>query len=168
MYAYRKEAAVRVAAPPAAVFAHADDPARMAAHMEGGSWMMGGGGMRLTWDEDGGRRPGSVMRLSGRVWGMRLAVEEAITERTPPRHKAWETRGEPSLLVIGRYRMGFDVEGAGATSRLRVFIDYDLPRHGIARLAGHLLGHAYAGWCVRMMATDTARHFAHPGPPLPA
>jgi hypothetical protein len=35
---------------------------------------------------------------------------------------AWKTIGEPKLLVIGSYRMGFRIEASGTASLLTVFI----------------------------------------------
>lgn len=47
------------------------------------------------------RAVGSLIRVSGRVLGMKLLVEEMVTERILPWRKTWEARGEPQLLVIG-------------------------------------------------------------------
>ena len=38
------------------------------------------------------------------------------------------TRGEPRLLVIGAYRMGFTIAAQGERSRFVVFIDTSVPR----------------------------------------
>ncbi len=38
-----------------------------------------------------------------------LFLEEVVTEREPPHHKAWETTGRQQLLVISNYRLGFDL-----------------------------------------------------------
>ena len=73
---------------------------------------------------------GSHIRLSGRILGMQLYVDEVVTQRNPPFEKTWETVAEPRLLVIGAYRMGFTVAEDGGASRLRVFIDYALPSRG--------------------------------------
>jgi len=126
--------------------------------MEKPSAMMLGGSMHYAFDMAGGRAVGSVIKMNGNVLGIGLGVEEVVTERTPSR-KVWETRGEPHLLVIGAYRMGFDVAPADAGSRLRVFIDFNLPGRGVARLLGALFGTAYARWCVARMSGDAARHF---------
>jgi hypothetical protein len=53
--------------------------------------------------------------------------------------------------------MGFDLQSEGAGARLRVLIDYELPKKGISRWLGQLFGQSYARWCVRQMAED-ARH----------
>ena len=65
--------------------------------------------------------------------GFELAVDEKVVERTPPYRKAWETVGSPKLLVIGGYRMGFDVAAQGSGSLLR--------------------------WCTERMVSDAVRHF---------
>ena len=99
------------------------------------------------------------MRLSGRILGLSLEVIELVAQRDPPRRKTWETLGEPHLLVIGPYRMGFEIVPDANGSELLVFIDYDEPS-GPWRLAGKLLGSTYARWCTRGMVEGAARHFA--------
>ena len=79
-----------------------------------------------------------------------------MTKRVPPVRKTWETRGEPRLLVIGAYRMGFTISPNGDHSRLNVFIDYQLPHTGLAHWLGLLFGKTYAAWCTRQMANDAA------------
>jgi hypothetical protein len=157
-FAAHEEAVVDVPAPPEAVFAHLDDPHSLGGHMEKPNAMMLGGSMRYAFDAGGGRAVGSVITMRGDMLGVRLGLEEVITERTSSR-KVWMTRGKPRLLVIGPYRMGFDVARADGGARLTVFIDYDLPARGAARFLGALFGRSYARWCVERMAKDAARHF---------
>ena len=82
-----------------------------------------------------------------------------MTERNPPLRKVWETIGTPRLLVIGHYRMGFELAPLSSGCRLRVFIDYSIPPQS---WLGRLLGNYYARWCVRRMVSDAARHFDAP------
>lgn len=159
MYPHHFEGATRVNVPVTAVFEHVDGHSRLSSHMNKPSWRMGWGRMTLELDEGKGRRIGSRIRLGGRVFGLELFVEEIVTERIPPARKAWETTGTPRLLVIGRYRMGFEVTPRGGDSELRVFIDYALPDAGVSRWLGLLLGAYYARWCVRQMLDDTVRFF---------
>lgn len=60
--------------------------------------------------------------------------------RDPPLAKRWETVGEPRLLVIGPYRMSFDLMRVNTTAQLRVAIDYGLSTSGIPRLLCRLFG----------------------------
>lgn len=142
------------------VFAYGDDHERFSSHMGQSSWKMGGGKMTIVTDADEGKRVGSRIRLAGRVLGITLSVDEIVVTRDPPRRKVWETVGQPRLLVIGQYRMGFSVEPQGAGSLLQVFIDYELPETLPARLLGHMLGQFYANWCTRQMALDAKAHFS--------
>jgi len=91
---------------------------------------------------------------------MALTVEESVTERHPPHRKVWETLGSPTLVVIGQYRMGFEITPEGPGSRLRVFIDYTMPEKAPARWLGYLFGSYYARWCTQQMVDDAVQYFA--------
>ncbi len=155
---HRSEVDVATDAP--SLFAILDDHRRLAAHMEKPSMMMAGATMRVETDALKGQAVGSLIHVTGRVLGVDLAVEEVVTERVPPLRKTWETRGEPRLLVIGSYRMGFTISAQRDRSRLAVFIDYRLPPRGFAHTLALIFGHVYAAWCTRSMATDAAAAFA--------
>ena len=158
-YMYHDETSAIVAGPLEEVFAHMDDHARLTSHMSESSWMMGGGSMQVELDAARGQKIGSWIRLSGKILGVTLALEEIVTERTPPRRKAWETTGVPRLLVIGRYRMGFQIAPREAGSHVTVFIDYALPEGALTRWLGYFLGGYYARWCTQRMVDDAVRHF---------
>ena len=127
--------------------------------MEKRSFMMAGATMRVETDALQGQAVGSLIRVTGRVFGVNLMVEEVVTERVPPLRKTWETRGEPRLLVIGSYRMGFTISPEADRSRLVVFIDYQLPPRGFAHWLGLLFGRTYAAWCTQRMVTDAVAAF---------
>ena len=127
--------------------------------MSQSSWRMGGGQMKVELDKEHGRAVGSKIRLNGRILGINLFVEEVVTDREPPQRKVWQTIRTPRLLVIGHYKMGFEIKPQKGGSLLRIFIDYELPENGIARWLGWLFGRFYARWCTKQMANDTARHF---------
>jgi hypothetical protein len=97
--------------------------------------------------------------MTGRAFGITLSLDEVVVDREPPFRKAWETVGEPRLLVIGPYRMGFTVQPELSGSRLEVHIDYDLPNGLLAGRLGRLLGGFYARWCTRRMVADAVAHF---------
>jgi hypothetical protein len=148
-----------VAATPELLFAFLDDHARLTRHMERPSLMTAGGVFHVETDDLHGRGVGAEIRMSGAVLGVNLRVKEVVTEYLPPYSKTWETRGEPRLLVIGPYRMGFVISPRDGGSLVKVFIDYRLPEHGCSRLFGRLLGKSYAGWCTRRMTQDAVESF---------
>lgn len=157
-YDQHEQASVMLAASPEAAFAMLDDHRHLSSHMEASSLMMAGTSMRLERDEGDGRELGSHIRMQGRVLGMRLALDEVVVERVPPWRKAWETVGEPRLLVIGRYRMGFTTEALQGRSRVTVWIDYALP--AASPWLGRLAGRAYARWYTARMARDAVAQLA--------
>ena len=148
-----------VAAAPEEVFAFVDDHARFSSHMSESSWMMGGGRMSVELDEARGQAEGSHIRLSGRVFGIRLYLDEVVTRRDPPTGKAWATVGAPRLLVIGEYEMGVRITPEAGGSRVRVLINYELPKGWATYWLGRLFGRFYAKWCVDQMLTGAARAF---------
>jgi hypothetical protein len=161
-FAYSAASALAIVAPAEAVFEYLDDHRSLFAHMEQPSWAMMGSRMEIHMDARGTRSVGSKFGFTGSLLGIPLAVEEIVTQREPPRLKTWATFGEPTLWIIGRYRMGFSIIPRSGSSLLTVFIDYDLPEGLGTRALGWLLGGFYAGWCTRQMAADAARHIKHP------
>ena len=91
--------------------------------------------------------------------GLPLYIEGKVVRREVPKLKAWETVGEPRLLVIGRYRMSVSIEPRGDRSHVRIAIDYALPTNAPARWLGMLFGPMYARWCVGQMARDLVHQF---------
>ena len=119
--------------------------------------------MAVEVDQGGSQLVGSRIRLAGRIFGVWLALEEVVTERDPPRRKVWETTAQPRLLVVGHYRIGFEITPQRDRAQLRVFIDYALPEAAPARWIGYLLGRYYARWCTDRMVRDAAKQLASVG-----
>ena len=159
MYTHHHETVVAIAASPEDVFAFVDDHAKLSAHMNKRSWMMAGGRMCVETDAQLGKAVGSKIRMSGSMLGVTLSLEEAVTERSPPWRKVWETVGAPHLVVIGAYQMGVQITPSERGCKLQVFIDYNLPSSGVERWLGKAFGRSYARWCTEKMANDTRRHF---------
>ena len=140
-----------------AVFAFVNDHRQFSAHMSQSSWMMGGGSMQTTTDEHHGQKLGSHIRMHGTIFGLKLFLDEVITQYHPPHSKAWKTVGDIQLLVIGHYRMKLALKPlSDHTSQLTISIDYDLPQTN--PWLG-TLGPFYARWCVHRMLRDTQNHF---------
>jgi hypothetical protein len=141
-----------------AAFEHLDDFRKLSAHMDRPSAMMLGSRMEIFTGDSGGRAVGSRVRMSGKVMGMPLSLEEVVVQREPPLRKAWETI-DAHLLVIDQYRLGFELEPRGEACHLRVCIDYDWPRRALGRLAAALFARSYARWCTQQMVDDAAKQF---------
>lgn len=151
------ESSAFINASPEHVFAFVDDHSRFSSHMNESSWMMGGGRMSVELDEAKGQAVGSHIRLSGRVFGVSLYLDEVVTRRDPPTNKVWETVGAPRLLVIGAYAMGVQITPERGGTRLRVFIDYRLPDGPVTYCLGWLFGGLYARWCVDQMLNGVVK-----------
>ena len=149
-------------APAAAVFDFLDDQANLSAHMGKSSGMMLGSAMAIHMEPDHTRSVGSAFGFTGKVLGVPLKVEEVVTGREPPSRKTWETTADPSLWVIGRYQMGFELAPDGRVSNLCVYIRYNLPRAGLPWFLGRLFGRWYAVWCTGQMVSDAQKHFVAP------
>jgi hypothetical protein len=143
-----------------------DDPTRLPAHLSRRSWKLGWGKMTTIVDEQWGRVVSSHVVRRGRPFGVLLFLDEVVTGREMPRRKVWETVGEPRLLVIGPYRMGFEITPSKNGVLIHVSIDYELPSQGISRLLGYLLGRVYAKWCTRRMVLDAKALLASPRRPV--
>jgi hypothetical protein len=158
LFEFHHEAHAELRTSVQAAFEHLDDFRKLSAHMQRPSAMMLGSRMQIFVDDRGGRAAGSHVTMTGKIMGLSLSLEEVVVERDPPLRKAWETVNA-RLLLIGQYRLGFELEPRGGACGLRVFIDYDWPRGPLARLAARLLAKSYARWCTQRMIDDAAQHF---------
>ncbi len=152
------EESIIVSAPPEEIFAYIDDHKRFSSHMNKTSWMMGGGKMDVSVDEGRGQKIGSHIQMSGKAFGIKLFLDEAVMRYEPPRIKTWETVGTPKLLVIGFYKMSIKIKPIDSHSQLLISIDYDLPTTGV--WLGKLFSGLYARWCVRQMIKGVRYHFS--------
>lgn len=158
-YSRHAESSGVVPASPERVFAYIDDPTRVLAHVTQSSWRLAGSQLEEEIDLGRGQIVGSHVRLSGHIAGQDLSVETQVVEREVPSRKAWETLGEPHLLLIANYRVTVEIASAGSDSRLRVAMDYDLPESSPVRALARMLGDSYARWHTRMVLENVQRHF---------
>ncbi|MFH8253136.1 SRPBCC family protein [Microbacterium sp. B2969] len=155
-YRYSEQASALLTATAEEVFTYLDDHRSIASHMAADSSpMMGGGEMGLELDAGGGRAVGPHIRMTGTAFGLKLALDQVVVERTPPTTKSWQTVTQ-RLIVIGAYAMGFRIEPRKDGTMLTVWIHYDPAPN---RLLGLLGGRRYARWCVRQMRDAAAARF---------
>src|SRR5262245_41809607 len=150
-YVYERKVVSRK--PPSEVFAALDDVQKLARHMSQRSAAMFGSKLELVVDES---RVGVGARYGwrGHVLGLPLVADEEVTLYHPPFAKRWCTVGTPKLIVLSRYCMSFDLRERPDGTDVTLRLDYDLPQSGWPALAGRLLGHKYARWCVDRMVGD--------------
>ena len=141
------------------VFEYADDHNNFSSHMNKSSWMMGGGSMKTETDEGKGQKIGSQIKMDGKVFGINLFLDEIVTRHEPPFYKEWETVGDLKLLVIDHYKLGFEIKPENNISRLKVYIDYNMPNSLPSGILGYLFGEMYAKWCVYQMINGVKDHF---------
>lgn len=159
-YSYSSKAVVNATA--RSVFEYLDDPTKLSAHMGKSSMMMAGSKMTIEVDPLRGREVGSVIKMSGKILGLNLSLEEKIIERQPFEKKTWQTFGQPKLLILDQYKMSFILKELGPQTELNVFIEYNLPKSGFPKILGSLLGKLYAKWCTEQMLKDTKQAFPIP------
>jgi len=139
--------------PPAEVFVELDDVQKLARHMSQRSTAMFGSKLELIVDESRSKL-GARYGWRGHVLGLPISVDEEVTLYNPPLEKRWCTIGTPQMIVLSRYCMSFDLRERQGGTEVTLRLDYDLPRQGWPALAGRLLGHSYARWCVDRMVRD--------------
>ena len=141
------------------VFAYADNFYNFSSHMNKSTWMMGGGEMETTVDAGNGQKVGSHIQMDGKVFGVNLFLDEVVEIHEPPKRKEWKTVGKINLLVIDHYVLGFYIESQDNTSKLTIYIDYELPKSLKTRWLGYVFGEMYAKWCVQQMINGVKEHF---------
>ena len=115
--------------------------------------------MKTSIDEGKGQKIGSHIVMKGKVLGTNLFLDEVVTKHDFPINKEWQTVGDLNLIVIGHYKLGFEIMSEGNKSRLKVYIDYNLPQAIFNRILGYFLGDFYAKWCVKQMLNGVSSHF---------
>lgn len=158
-YSNHYEETVNIIAKPEEIFSYADDFNNFSSHMNKSSWMMAGSKMETSTDGGKGKKVGSHIKMQGKILGFNLFLDEVITKHIFPYHKEWETVGDINLIVIDHYKLGFEISSEDNNSKLRIYIDYNLPKSALLHFAGLVFGGVYAKWCVRQMINGVGSHF---------
>ena len=160
-YPFAAKARGFIEVPAEMVFAFLDDQENLSSHMRKPSAMMFGTSMQIAMETDHTTSVGSRFGFTGSILGVPLKVDEVVIARNPPLSKRWETIGELTLWVMGRYSMGFDLEPLGTRCELRVYVAYTWASGILGGLLSRLFGRFYASWCTRRMVNDATKHFGH-------
>lgn len=138
------------------VFDYADEHANYYSHVIKFARLLGGR-MNLEMDEGRGKSVGSRIRVSGKILGKSLSLEEVITSRQAPFGKAWESVGNPAFLIVGQYRYEIQIKRQASGSMLSVVFDSNPPE-----ASGWLrqwFSQVYSKACAREMAKSTRNYF---------
>lgn len=155
-YEKHYEESIFIPAPVQAVFDYADNHANYYSHVIKFA-RIAGGRMDLQMDERNGQSVGSHIRLSGKVLGKSLSLEEVVTRREPPHTKTWETVGIPNFLIVGQYQYNVQIEPQANGSRLSVSFDFSPPQaSGWLRL---WFSRVYSRLCAREMVKVARDYF---------
>jgi hypothetical protein len=148
---------VEIAARPEAVFSYADDIRNIGWHMTESSMPLMGSKLNVQIVSKNPTGLGASYRWYGKVMGLTIDFTETVTKWVRNKERVWSTIGEPQIIIIGNYEMWFNLEPAGAKTRLTFGIRYDLPRPLFWRLVGFLLGGPYSRWCLKNMCGDAKK-----------
>lgn len=155
-YQKHYEESIFIPAPARNVFDYVDDHSRYYSHVIKFARLLGGH-MDLQMDESHGQSVGSHIRLSGKVFGRSLSLEEVITKREVPYIKTWETVGTPKFLIVGKYQYTVRVESKDHGSFLNISFDFSPPKKsGWFRL---FLSNIYSKMCAGEMVKMTRNYF---------
>lgn len=121
-YSKHYEESAVVNADPQIIFAFADNHKNFSSHMDKSSWMMGGGSMNTHIDDKKFQVVGSHIQMNGNVLGIKLFLDEAVTQHEPPFHKEWQTTGNLNLVVIDHYKLGFNIKPENGSFGFTVYI----------------------------------------------
>jgi hypothetical protein len=85
---------------------------------------------------------------------MPIDFSETVVKYVKNKERIWRTIGEPKIIIIGDYEMGFRLTPSHDGTRLKIYISYDLPKPLFGKILGWLLSGWYSKWCLNNMATD--------------
>ena len=143
------EQAIDIKARPQDVFAFVDDIHHTGWHMEKSSMPMMGGKMEVEILSKNRTGLGAAYRWTGRVLGMPIDFSETVVKYAKDKERVWRTIGEPKIIIIGHYEMGFKLTTIQRSTRLTIYISYELPKPLFGKFLGWLLSGWYSKWCLK-------------------
>ncbi|MEO6280173.1 hypothetical protein [Roseateles sp.] len=81
------------------------------------------------------------------------------------KHKRSNETSEADVIAVGwaqvrdKLSHGLELTRNGASSLVRVFVDYSLPLNALGSWLGFWLSAVHARWCTRQMVMGAARQF---------
>lgn len=153
-----KTKSIYIHASPEKVFSQMDDFSKTGMHMSESSMMMMGSKLNLEQLSPIATGIGAKYRWYGKMMGMTIDFNEAVTKWQPPFLKEWETIGEAKIIIMAWYRMWFDIMPDGDGTQARLSISYLPPKEGYNKILSFFLARWYCSWCLSNMLNDTKRN----------
>lgn len=140
-----------VQATPAEVFGRLDDMHEIGKHMTESSMPLMGSKLKFEILSPNVTDVGATYRYYGKIMGLTLDITEVVRRYILNEEKFWETIGEPKIIIMSHYVLGFLLKPVNGGTQATFSIDYEIPAHGLGRVLGMFLSNWYAHWCLRMM-----------------
>jgi hypothetical protein len=140
---------------PEKVFTQMDDFSKTGMHMSENSMMMMGSKLSLRQISPNSTGIGAKYRWHGKMMGMTIDFEEAVTTWQPPVLKEWETIGDAKIIIMSWYRMWFEINPSDNGTLAKLSISYLPPKQWHLRILSFLFARMYCIWCLNNMLRDT-------------
>lgn len=140
-----------VQASPTEVFGCLDDMHEIGKHMTESSMPLMGSKLKFEILSPNVTDIGATYRYYGKIMGLPLDITEVVRSYKMNEEKYWETIGEPKIIIMSHYVLGFQLQPTAGGTQATFVIDYEIPQHGLSKILGLLLSNWYAHWCLRMM-----------------
>lgn len=140
-----------VQASPAEVFSRLDDMTEIGKHMTESSMPLMGSKLKFAILSPNETDIGATYRYYGKIMGLTLDITEVVRRYKLNEEKFWETIGEPKIIIMSHYVLGFQLKPTTGGTQATFSIDYEIPQRGLGKVLGILLSNWYAHWCLRMM-----------------
>ena len=155
MKTYSKE--IIIQSRPEKVFNQMDDFSKTGMHMSESSMMMMGSKLNLQQLSSHATGIGAKYRWYGKMMGMTIDFEEAVTKWEPPTLKEWETIGEAKIIIMSWYRMWFEIAPSANNTMATLSISYLPPKQWYLKILSFLFARMYCNWCLNNMLNDTKK-----------
>lgn len=153
-----KSKSIIIHSTPAKVFQQMDDFSKTGMHMSESSMMMMGSKLKLEQLSTNPTGVGASYRWHGKMMGMDIDFNEAVTKWQPPLLKQWETIGAAKIIIISWYRMWFEISLNANDTVAKISISYVPPKEWHYKILSFLFANWYCNWCLNNMLNDTKRN----------
>jgi hypothetical protein len=147
------------------VFSFMDDYSKTGMHMTESSTMMMGSKLQLEQLSPNATGIGATYRWFGKMMGMTIDFTQTVSKWVQGVEKEWKTNGDVKIIIMGWYRMFWNLKPVEGGTLATIGIDYSAPREWYFKVLSFLFGGMYSRWCLNSMLRDTKKAFETPFQP---